>query len=608
MKKKFLFLSAIAMLLTVAALCISCGNKPADSVTEELAEFQGITFNSATINYDGTSHEIKAEGIPENATVVYSGNFGTEVGTYNATATVSAEGYKETTYRATLKINPPTAETVVAARATAVDSNKENYDFRLHLQGSVNVGGFIGTANGYYDGKYRFDKGTSELSFERTTSGSLFYDSTEYIKTEGDSRIKLKTNDKGAVKSVSVIPKEEEGITMVNLPFVKIADALQASYFSEISLSDNDNYKFMAKLNFVDDSVTAGILGVLGKSDTKISIGNVAFTNPCELKFYFNLDSAMILNEFAFGAEIEFPIKGVQAGFSVTYYQHNGTGEVVMPSTVGLAVTESDIQRELNVINGAFATLRDSDVYSLETAARNEFDPGWNVKATVDKYSATIFKNTYELEENNFVAFNHSYECKTHLEDESAETYKYTLGNIQDGTVYKVSRTGKNKGEIVEGISVATQTNYFLNSFIYDVSDVDCIRKTVKDGATVYEIYLTDDNTIAVNETVADLINVNEEEGVKKVDNYFNTTKYDINDSSVTIEIKNGEIANAEVKTKIRYNPTINDYQDQIITLTDSISLTVNGKKDKAAEYKAPKNFETKLGSFGLNNAKFYIN
>lgn len=608
MKKKFIFLSAIAMLLTVAALCISCGNKPTDSVTEELAEFQGITFNSATINYDGTSHEIKAEGIPENATVIYSGNFGTEVGTYNATATVSAEGYKETTYRATLKIDPPTAETVVAARATAVDSAKENYDFRLHLKGSVNLGGFSGAANGYYDGKYRFDKGTSELSFERTTSGILFYDSTEYIKTEGDSRIKLKTNDKGAVKSISVIPKEEEGITMVNLPFVKIADSLKASYFSEISLSDNDNYKFMAKLNFVDDSVTAGILGVLGKSDTKISIGNVAFTNPCELKFYFNLDSAMTLNEFAFGAEIEFPIKGVQAGFSVMYYQHNGTGEVVMPSTVGLAVTESDIQRELDVINGAFATLRDSDVYSLEAAARNEFDPGWNVSATVDKYSATIFKNTYELDSNNFVAFNHSYECKTHLEDESTETYKYTLGNIQDGTVYKVSRTGKNSGEIVEGISVATQTDYFLNNFIYDVSDVDCIRKTVKDGTTVYEVYLTDSNTIAVNETVADLINVNEEEGVKKVDNYFNKTKYDINDSCVTIEINNGEIANAEVKTKIRYNPTTNDYQDQIITLTDSIALTVNGKKDKATDYKAPKNFETKIGSFGLNNAKFYIN
>lgn len=118
----------------------------------QLAEFQGITFNSVTVNYDGKSHEIKADGVPENANVSYSGNVGTEVGEYNATAVVTADGYKEATYTAKLKIDPPTAETVVGARAAANAVRNENYDFRLHLQGSVNIGGFNGTANGYYDG------------------------------------------------------------------------------------------------------------------------------------------------------------------------------------------------------------------------------------------------------------------------------------------------------------------------------------------------------------------------------------------------------------------------------------------------------------------------
>ncbi len=605
MKKRIVFLAVIVTLLVVATLCMACSNTPEEP---QLAEFSGITFNSVTVNYDGKSHEIKADGVPENANVSYSGNAGTEVGEYNATAVVTAEGYKEATFTAKLKIDPPTAATVIGARAAANEGNKENYDFRLHLQGSVSLGGFNGTANGYYDGQYRFNKDTSELSFSRTTSGSLLYDSVEYIKTEGDSRIKMKTNPDGDVKSVSVIPKEEDGLTMVNLPFVKIVDALEVSDVGEITVSDNKNFKFKAKLNFADSTETDGILGILSNSGSKLAIGNVVFTNPFGLDFYFNLDEKMVLNEFALGAEIKLPVKGVPVGFSITYTQHNGESAIKMPSTTGLFITESDINRELGVINSAFTAVTDSEIYSLEVDAKNEFDPGWNVSATVDKYKGTIFKNTYDLAGNEFVAFNHSFECKTHLDDESKETYKYTYGNIQDGTVYKISRTGSNKQESAEGITLDTQTKLFVNNFIYSASDVNCIRRSSKDGSTIYEIHVRDSKTVSVNETVADLINLNDEADAKKVDNYFNKNAYEINDSCVTIEMKNGSIVSAAIKTEVRYNPTTTDYQDQIITLTDTINMTVNAKKDKAAEYKAPKNVETKLGSFGLNNAKFYIN
>lgn len=605
MKKRILFLAVIVTLLTVATLCMACSKNPEGS---QLAEFQGITFNSVTVNYDGKSHEITADGVPENANVSYSGNVGTEVGEYNATAVVTADGYKEATYTAKLKIDPPTAETVVGARAAANAVRKENYDFRLHLQGSVNIGGFNGTANGYYDGQYRFNKDTSELSFSRTTSGSLLYDSVEYIKTEGDSRIKMKTNPDGDVKSISIIPKEEEGLVMLNLPFVKIVDALKDSDFSEITVSDNTNFKFKAKLNFADSTETDGLLGVLGNSGSKIAIGSVAFTNPFGLDFYFNLDEKMVLNEFAFGAEIRIPVKGVPVGFSIKYTQQDGDSTINMPSTAGLFVTESDISRELGVINSAFSAVTDSKTYSLEVAAKNEFDPGWNVTATVDKYKGTIFKNTYDLDGSPFVAFNHSFECKTHLDDESKETYKYTYGNIQDGTVHKISRTGTNKQETADGVTIDTQTNLFVKNFLFLSSDVNCIRRSSKNGSTIYEIHVKDSKTISANETVAELVNSNDEADAKKVDNYFNKNAYEINDSCVTIEMKNGSIVSAAIETEIRYTPTTTDYSDQIITLTDTINMTVNEKKDKAAEYKAPKNVETKLGSYGLNNAKFYIN
>lgn len=605
MKKRIVFLAVIVTLFAVATLCMACSKTPDEP---QLAEFQGITFSSVTVNYDGKSHEIKAVGVPENASVSYSGNVGTEVGEYNATAVVTADGYKQATYTAKLIINPPTAAAVVGARVAANEDSKENYDFRLHLQGAVNLGGFNGTANGYYDGQYRFNKDTSELSFSRTTSGSLFYDSVEYIKTEGDSRIKMKTNPDGDVKSISVIPKEEEGLTMVNLPFVKIVDALKVSDFGEITVSDDPNFKFKAKLNFADSTETDGILGVLGNGGSKIELGSVAFTNPCGLDFYFNLDGKMVLNEFAFGAEIRFPVKGVPVGFRITYTQHNGESAIKMPSTTGLFITESDINRELGIINSAFSAVTDSEAYSLEVDAKNEFDPGWNVTATVDKYKGTIYKNTYDLDGNNFVAFNHSFECKTHLDDESKETYKYTYGNIQDGTVHKISRTGTNKQEAADGVTVDTQTNLFVKNFLFSYSDVNCIRRSSKNGSTIYEIHVKDSKTISVNETVAELVNSNDEADAKKVDNYFNKNDYEINDSCVTIEMKNGSIVSAAIKTEIRYNPTTTDYQDQIITLTDTINMTVNAKKDKAAEYKAPKNVETKLGSYGLNNFKFYIN
>ena len=60
--------------------------------------------------------------------------------------------------------------------------------------------------------------------------------------------------------------------------------------------------------------------------------------------------------------------------------------------------------------------------------------------ATVDKYTGRLYKNT--IEEN--VWFNHSYVYKAHHEEDGAETYKYTVGNIQDGSVHLVSRKGKN--------------------------------------------------------------------------------------------------------------------------------------------------------------------
>lgn len=69
-------------------------------------DFEGITFEDVTLDYDGEPHTIEAKGIPSFASVHYydNGPF-TDAGTYPMTAVVSAENYNDLTLVATLTIN-----------------------------------------------------------------------------------------------------------------------------------------------------------------------------------------------------------------------------------------------------------------------------------------------------------------------------------------------------------------------------------------------------------------------------------------------------------------------------------------------------------------------
>ena len=97
-KKHLLFLCAM---LTVFLLFtfVGCGDEPPKQ------NFTGITFDSQTVTYDGNLHELKINGtLPEGATVSYSGNSGTDAGTYVAKATLACEGYETKELQATLTI------------------------------------------------------------------------------------------------------------------------------------------------------------------------------------------------------------------------------------------------------------------------------------------------------------------------------------------------------------------------------------------------------------------------------------------------------------------------------------------------------------------------
>ncbi len=101
MKKTFII--SLLAVITCALLCfVGCTNTEDDGP----AEITGITFNSLNTVYDGTEKEILISGqLPEGVTVTYHSNKATNPGTYNATATLTGENYKEKTLTATLFID-----------------------------------------------------------------------------------------------------------------------------------------------------------------------------------------------------------------------------------------------------------------------------------------------------------------------------------------------------------------------------------------------------------------------------------------------------------------------------------------------------------------------
>ena len=71
-----------------------------------LLNITGVTFADKTVTYNGSEQSVTVSGtLPAGVTVSYTGNTGTNAGTYNATAVLSGEGYNSLTLTATLKIN-----------------------------------------------------------------------------------------------------------------------------------------------------------------------------------------------------------------------------------------------------------------------------------------------------------------------------------------------------------------------------------------------------------------------------------------------------------------------------------------------------------------------
>ena len=479
----------------------------------------------------------------------------------------------------------PTAEKIVYARANALQSTLQGYDFNINFSGTFGVLGIEKTLEANYLGQYRYNTTNNDLQFKRVTSGELLFDSTEYVCTKNTQKVQVKMNADNEVKKVSVVPNEDENLVLINKPFVSIVDHLVAEELKEIKKSEDTYYDFEAKLHFTSENPYINTLcGVIGNLGTSISCSGATFTNPLGgIQLLFNLDENEKLEDFKFTLTVNIPVKLVTVDLVLTYEQRAADTQIVIPQTAGILMETADISRELTTINNALTALKAEADYSLDLFAENEFDPAWNKLATVDSYTGRLYKHT----DGQNVWFNHSYKYKAHHEEDGAEAYEYAIGNIEDGTVYTASYKGKNTYTVTNEKTVDTQFDYMISPVLQSATNIDCAKILTKGTSKQYIFYLNQEGTISLQNTILNIINSNTADGVIPINNYFNT-EYIVKEAEIVVNMEDGKILDVQCFTELKYCPTGGEFTEYNITLTNTIKLAVNKNLDKAQKYKAP--------------------
>ncbi len=151
---------------TVSAHITAENYNPLDlsaTLTITKATFSNIEFENATVEYDGEPHSIYVVGAPEFATVTYTNNAKTSVGTYQVTAKISATNYETITKTATLTILGKTITGITFSDVTVeYDGNKHSISVTGELPEGVSV---------TYTGNNKTDAGTYQITAKLTGEG-----------------------------------------------------------------------------------------------------------------------------------------------------------------------------------------------------------------------------------------------------------------------------------------------------------------------------------------------------------------------------------------------------------------------------------------------------
>lgn len=614
--KRNVFLTALTAFLLAFALTLgACGGGASESTPSGESQsspgadqfFAGVTFEDAIFNFNGSAHSIEVGGtVPAGTEIEYQGNTATDEGTYQAKATLKNGDYVKT-MSATLTVVEPTAEQVVAARANTVSQTEQGFDYRYRLAGQLSVLGFeSGEAEGIYTGQYRENKTTGEYTFKRSTSGLLLIDSVKYAYSKGNQRIVVKVDDDGSVKKIYNETVDEQASLFVHKPMEELVNHIAKENIQKIERSSEvAGYKYKAELKFTSGNVYIDkVLAGVSSLGTTVSIKGAEIPNLANgIQLYFNYGAGDRIEDFYVAIDLSITVKAVKTGIRLSYEQNGAKGALQVPTDENFIVDGAGVAAKVQLLSDALQSLKTEDAYSLDISAKNELDPSWKILATVDKYEGRLFKNTKDGQ----VSFNHSYEFKAHHEEDGAETYKYTLGNVvgDEAGVYLVSRKGKNEVAPAKGTFTAdTQFDLLTSMAVFDADSVDCIRVEEKGKETVYKIYLNKASVLGIQKKIVDLINSNDAAGVLDVDNYLNTSNYIFEEALVEVKFENGALRSIECETEIHYTPVGGEYTDYNVTLVNEIVIEINENLEDAEDYKAPSSTGTLLG---IGAAKYYI-
>ena len=161
MKTKRLSALLLAFVLCIGMLFVLAA---CDQGEPELPKITGVTFRSASFEYDGSPKTIEVQGLPEGASVSYApANTYTDPGTYPIKATVKLEGYADLELSARLIITDPEATNIATvnfdlAGATLISGETQvtlEKGFSVNAPNNLVKNGYA--LEGWYNGTEKWD-------------------------------------------------------------------------------------------------------------------------------------------------------------------------------------------------------------------------------------------------------------------------------------------------------------------------------------------------------------------------------------------------------------------------------------------------------------------
>lgn len=497
--------------------------------------------------------------------------------------------------------NNQVADEVINAIANTNFENNQNNDFKILLVATINVGDSVGRIQGNYDVNYRYDKIANELIIKRVANGELFNMSTEYISVTESAITRITVDEKGIAKKVSISTPNVDELYLYNNPFKAIIDHIDANNLLNI-IKLNGDYMYKANLVLAENNkYLLQALDAIRKMKTTVDMSKVSISNLAKgLDFYFNMNADKSqITEFRLCADLDFSIKGIDTQLAFAYEQRANIFNIQLPETNDIITDSESIAKELGNVMSALNVVKNSATYSLEMEATNQIVSRRNYKTDICKFNSRLIKNTNDKK----VVFKQTCECQSHLKEGKLDEYKYTYGNIEDGSVYLVMETSSNEVQAIENISANTQFDYMVSVANIYADSIDCIKKTVnKDGVIKYHFYINNDAALSVKDKNSEMFNHNIADEATGIEKFFNENNYIIDNSVMVVEMVDTEIKSIAVDNRIKYYPTGGDFIDEQITLINCTNIKFNTYFHMAAKYKAPKTATELLREYGTSD------